>query len=133
MDKEDVEYTAWINKEAQEELEIETIIGTMPDPVPTARGLLFHASGEICEQLYRAGHTDRLERLLIGTIYSQYATRKHLLTGTVELIPNYTPLTDASEPGQYVLLSEVQHLMRDESEIRMVQFEADDYEAIEYK
>ncbi|MEG0807661.1 MAG: hypothetical protein RR410_04840 [Alistipes sp.] len=133
IDKEDVEDVAWLNKSAKENLEINTIFGTMPDPVPSARGLLLKTDGSVHIEFSRAGHTDRLERLLIGTAYSQYAARKHLLTGTAEIIPTFTTLTDASEPGHYLLLAEVQHLLSDEGEIKMVQFSADDYESIEYK
>ena len=40
--------------------------------------------------------------------------------------------TDRNEPGTYLLLSETQNLRNDTSYISMVQFEADDYEGIEY-
>lgn len=133
IDKEDIEDTAWLNKGAKESLEIDTLFGTMPEAVPSACGLLFNTTGIAYSQFHRGGHTDRLERLLIGTVYSQYASRKHILNGTAEIIPVFTVLTDASEPGQYLLLGEVQHLMQDESEVKMVQFDADNYEAIEYK
>lgn len=133
VEQEDVEDTAWINKGAKEPFEIDTIFGTMPDAVPSARGLLLDADDNVYMTFSRGGHTDRLERLLIGTVYSQYATRKHVLSGTVELLPEFSVLTDASEPGQYVLLSEVQHLLRGESEIQMVQFDADNYGVLEYE
>lgn len=133
IDKQDIEDTAWINKSAKEDLTIDTIIGTMSDPVPSARGLLSGSQVRTYTKFTRAGHTDRLERLLIGTVYSQYATRKHILSGTVELIPEFGVLTDGSEPGQYLLLGEVQHLREAMSEIKMVQFDADNYDAIEYK
>lgn len=133
IDKEDIEDCAWINKSAKEDLEISTILGTMPNPVPSARGLLFSGEGIAYDTFVRAGHTDRLERLLIGTAYSQYASRKHILSGTVELTPEFGVYTDRSAPGCYMFLGETQHLLRSESEIRMAQFDADNYEAIEYK
>jgi hypothetical protein len=77
--------------------------------------------------------TDRLERLLIGTAYSQYAERKTTLSGTAELLPELLPLTEASTEGRFTLLSEVQHLQEDLSEITMAEFAADNYEGIDYE
>lgn len=133
IDKVDIEDSAWLNKGAKEGLEIDTLFGTMPEAIPSARGLLLRSDGTVYSRFSRAGRTDRLERLLIGTVYSQYAVRQHVLSGTARLLPDFSVLTDGSEPGQYVLLSEIQHLMQDEGEIKMVRFEADDYEGIEYK
>jgi hypothetical protein len=42
-------------------------------------------------------------------------------------------LTDESTEGKFILLSEVQDLMQDTSEIEMSEFAADNYEGIEYK
>jgi hypothetical protein len=42
-------------------------------------------------------------------------------------------LTDESSRGKYILLSEVQDLMQDTSEIEMAEFSADSYEGIEYE
>jgi hypothetical protein len=42
-------------------------------------------------------------------------------------------LTDASTTGKFLLLSEVQDLMQDTSEIEMAEFVADNYEGIEYE
>jgi hypothetical protein len=81
----------------------------------------------------RAGVTARLEHLLIGTVYSQYATRHNTLSGTVRVLPDMRVLTDASTDGKYVVLSEVQDLMQDTSEIEMSEFVADNYNGVEYK
>jgi hypothetical protein len=81
----------------------------------------------------RAGVTDRLERLLIGTVFSQYASRKTVLSGTALLMSGLHPLSEASTPGRFIMLSEVQRLQDEESEITMAEFSADDYEGIEYE
>ncbi len=133
INSEDVEDSAWINRDAKEELKIDTIFGTMPTTIPTARGLLFDGDMRPYKTFYRAGTTARLEHLLIGTVYSQYASRKHKLGGTIKLIPSFCTYRDASQSGEYMMLSEVQHLINDESEIDVSQFVADNYEGIEYK
>lgn len=131
----DVEDSAWINQAAKEDLEIDTIIGTLGKnrSCPVARGLIFNSDYSIHGLFARAGIEDRLERLLIGTVYSQYAQRHNVLSGTVRILPDKKVLTDASTDGKYIMLSEVQDLMQDTSEIKMAEFVADCYDGIEYK
>ena len=129
----DIELTAWLNRDAKESLEIDTVLGTMSDPSPAALGQLFDTSDySVRNSFYRAGTTDLLEKLLIGTVYTQYATPHKVLNGTTALLPTFTTYTDANEPGVYLLLSETQNLREEQSQIKMVQFEEDDYEGIEY-
>lgn len=133
LDNKDVEHTAWINRSAKEELKIDTILGTLKEASPAAQGQLFLTSDKsVKNSFYRAEVTDQLERLLIGTIYSNYATRHNTLAGTVALLPSFGIYTDTNEPGKYLLLSETQHLKEDESEILMVQFDADNYKGVEF-
>ena len=128
-----MEHTAWINRSAKEELKIDTILGTLKEASPAAQGQLFLTSDKsVKNSFYRAEVTDQLERLLIGTIYSNYATRHNTLAGTVALLPSFGIYTDTNEPGKYLLLSETQHLKEDESEILMVQFDADNYKGVEF-
>lgn len=137
---EDVEDTAWVNVSAKEDLEIETIIGTLESRYcPSARGLILQGYSP-CDKFTRAKRADgtrcetrRLEHLLIGTVYSQYATRHNTLSGSVRILPEMKVLTDASSSGKYIMLSEVQDLMQDTSEILMSEFVADCYDGIEYK
>ena len=134
IDEENVPSTAWSNRQAKEPLDISTIVGTSAKVVPSSRGYVLRSGDlEVLRTFCRGGVTDSLERLLAGTVYSQYASRKHILSGTAEVIPTFGVLTDRAEPGQYVLLSEVQHLLRGESEIRMAQFSEDNFEVIEYE
>lgn len=133
IDSEDIEHSAWINRSAKEELKIETILGTLKEPSPAAQGQLFRTSDKsVIMTFYRAEQTDLLERLLIGTIYSNYASRHNTLSGTTALLPSFGIYTDTNEPGKYVLLSETQHLREDESEILMAQFDADNYKGVEF-
>ena len=129
----DIELTAWLNRDAKESLEIDTVLGTMSDPSPAALGQLFDTSDySVRNSFYRAGTTDLLEKLLIGTVYTQYSAPHKVLGGTTVLLPTFTTYTDANEPGVYILLSETQNLREEQSQIKMVQFEEDDYEGIEY-
>jgi hypothetical protein len=135
VEQEDIEDTAWVNRSAKEEYSIDTIVGTLGEKnySASARGLIMDKNYQATQTFYRAGATDRLERLLIGTVYSQYGSRKATLSGTVRLLPDLKVLTDETMSGRYMLLSEVQDLMQDASEIKMAEFSADIYEGIEYK
>lgn len=134
LSPEDIEDTAWINKSAKEELKVETIIGTLGrERIPSARGLIFGQNYEAYNAFSRAGVTARLEHLLIGTIYSQYAKRHNTLSGTAELIATWGALRDGSSSGMYIVLSEIQDLVQDTSSVKMTEFTADCYDGIEYK
>lgn len=134
LDQNDVEDNAWINKSAEEDYELDTTVGTLDTAYnASARGIVMDADYAAIRSFCRAYHHDRLERLLIGTIYSQYAERKTTLSGTIRILPEMHVLTDESTEGKFILLSEVQDLMQDESEIKMVQFEPDNYTGIEDK
>ena len=132
---EDIEDMAWLNRAAEEELEIDTILGTLPQSfgVPNAKGQLFKASGEAYSKFARAGVEDRLERLLIGTVYSQYATRHDTLSGTAKLLPEFGVLTERATQGKFILLSEVQDCIEGESDIKMALLTEEEYQGIEYE
>ena len=136
-DMEDVEDSAWLNKAAKEQLSIDTIIGSTPQKfgIPNGRGQIFDADGGVISKFYRGGAYDRLERLLIGTVYSQYATRHDTLSGTVKLLPSFGVYADqnGNTAGKFLLLSETQDVRMDESTILMAEFSADSYEGIEYE
>lgn len=126
-------HTAWIERDAEEEYEIETHVGTMKKASPAARGVVFRSdSNEMIEGVYRNGYTAGLEQLAIGTIYSQFGSRKNLFTGTVRLIPEFTICRERNMPGKYMLISEIQNLSAAISEINMVEIEADNYEGVEF-
>lgn len=130
---EDEEFSAYINRQAKEDLMIDTIVGTLENPNGISQGQIFDTVTKSPQSLYtRAGHKARLEQLLIGTLYSQYATRHLKLSGTVVLLPEFSTVTDTNEPGVYAIMGELQNLLEGTSEIEMVQISPDDYTAIEY-
>jgi hypothetical protein len=133
IDEQDYITQAWITDTAREDLEIDTIIGTLPEGAhPTARGQLFDSTLQVIENFTRAEVTDKLERLLCGTIYSQYAGRKAKLGGTARLLTGFQSMTDVHTPGQFLVVKEVQDCIAETSEIEMVQIVADNYTGVPY-
>lgn len=98
---EDVEYTGYLDRAAHEELSIETLWGTTPDPQPTARGLIYTqrvgTGGDIEHTPLREMTRGELracpEKLLIGTLHSQFSRRRTTLSGEARL-----PLPDPDTP-----------------------------------
>ena len=134
VELEDIEDVAWINAEAKDNLDIDTIIGTPGKGyVPSSRGLIMNENGTAYSTFYRAGVTARLERLLIGTAYSQYAGCKTMLSGTARLIPSRITMTDASTEGMFLIVHETQNIFEGTSEVKMVEISPDDYSGVEYK
>lgn len=135
IEEEDIEVSSWINRQAKEGLDISTIIGTSQVLVPSGRGYILKTSDlSILQTFNRASVTDSLERLLAGTVYSNYARRMSTLNGTVALIPSAEVLSDvSSDNAKYMLLSEVQNLAAETSEIKMAEIAPDSYEGIEYE
>lgn len=126
-------HTAWIERDAEEEYEIDTHIGTMKKASPAARGVVFRTgNNDMIESVYRNGYTAGLEQLAIGTIYSQFGSRKNQLSGTVKLLPEFSICSENNTPGKYMITSELQELSAATSEINMVEIEADNYEGVEF-
>ena len=128
--QEDIETTAWLNPDAREELTIDTIVGCMDSASPIAKGQLFDTEEgyAVVSRFSRAGVMDRLEKLLIGTVYSNYATRHHTLSGETDLLPTFTTYTDRNLPGVYLLLKETQDLVAGTSSVLAVQIDEDEYQ-----
>ena len=131
---EDIEYSGYINKAAKDDIKIDTICGTSPNYCPTARGILYNAQNHTpITKLTRAGVTDCPERLLIGTLYSQYADRKTVLSGEALLdTGGLCAYTETNQPGKVFMMSgEVQDIISDTSEVTLTEICPDEYVAIE--
>ena len=76
--------------------------------------------------------TDKVERLLLGTVYSQFHGRKKKLSGTADLLNKFSTLTDEHEAGRFMVVSEVQNLLRDESNLTMIEIVTDNYTGVPY-
>ena len=132
----DVEYSGYINKDAKDEITIDTICGTIEKSAPTARGAYFRSSDRAqITELTREGRTNLVEKLLMGTLYSQFADRHTRLTGTAFLLDGDIRLyTDGMQGDKkFLMLSEVQDLDDGTSEVSIVELSPDEYETIEYK
>ena len=133
VDKNDIVLRAWVDQNAREELKLDTVCGTLPDGAhPTARGQFFTPAGNVITSFRRAGVTDKVERLLLGTVYSQFHGRKKKLSGTADLVSKFCTLTDEHEAGKFVVVSEVQNLLRDESNLAMTEIVKDNYTGVPF-
>lgn len=147
IDITDQEDIAHVNADTQEDLSLDTILGTLTTTQPTyanGRGTLSYSfaptgkglmtmDGLQCDQFTRAGVTDRLEKLLLGTVFSQYATRKVKLSGTTGLIGGFVLSDPPRTAGSFIMAADTQDLLNDTSFVTMTQFGADDYQGIDYE
>lgn len=132
IDTEDVEYSAYINKAAKEDIKIDTICGTCESGAETARGAYFASTtGKMIRKLSRGGRTTQAEELLIGTLYSQYSERRTKLCGTADILSDGMCLyTEACQKDKrFICLADVQDTISDESELEMVELRPDEYKS----
>lgn len=128
LESSDVEYNAWLNTEARDTLSIETVTGSFSKASPAGKGFIRKADHSIYDDCIRGANRGSFERLLAGTAYSQYAERHDILSGTAEIITSMNCLREAENPDKrYIMVSESQDLIADESMIKMVEFGPDIY------
>ena len=130
----DIEYTGYVNRDAKEELAIDTTVGTAEKVLPTARGILLDArTGLQIQKMTRNGVTDHPERLLIGTVCSQYADRHVTLTGEAESPENGLEVYTEQNQGErvFLLTQEEQDVITDCSDLKITELSPDSYEGIE--
>jgi hypothetical protein len=129
----DLEWCAYLDAAAEDSLDLNTTVGTTSSP--TAKATLFDMQGTDKSPLFvRANFSNIPEKLLIATAYSQYATRHAILQGTADLIPGAMVVKDAAfnEGGtKFLLLSEVQSLRENTSDIKASELTAEEYESLE--
>lgn len=130
----DIEYKTWLNSSAKEEKKIETIVGTPCTSTNFGMGMLLDVSSRTTLQIFtRAGVSASLEKLLIGTWYSNYNRRMNMLSGTVRLLNRFGTYTDVSEPGTYLMVGDIQDVREDESNVKLAEITPDNFEGIEYE
>ena len=97
-------------------------------------GMLMDVSSRTTLSMFtRAGVTAPLEKLLIGTWYSNYSRRMNMLSGTVRLLDGFGTYTDANETDTYLMVSEVQDVQWDESNVKLAEIAPDNFEGVEYE
>lgn len=134
VDGNDIEYKTWLNSSAKEEKKIETIVGTPRTSANFGMGMLMNISSRTTLTTFtRAGVTASLEKLLIGTWYSNYSKRMNMLSGTVRLLNSFGIYTDENEPGTYLMVGDVQDVREDESNVKLAEITPDNFEGIEYE
>lgn len=130
----DIVYSGYLNKDAQEEISIDTTVGTASTVLPTAKGVLLKADGlSQIQQLERGGVTDHPERLYIGTLYSQFAYRHTKLSGEIRsAVSGLYAFTEGNQTGRLFLLTqEEQDAITDCGDATLVELSKDDYEGVE--
>ncbi|MBR3466922.1 MAG: hypothetical protein IKH15_06855 [Bacteroidales bacterium] len=136
VEVDDVEFSAYADADAQEDLELSTICGTLSKAVPCARGAYRRASGgSLAYAMTRAGHTDRIERLWLGTLYSQFAERHTMLSGEAD--GDHGGLHPYSEANQgarlFICTGETLDCITDTAERTLVELSPDEYTANIYE
>ena len=134
IDGNDIEYKTWLNSSAKEEKKIETIVGTPRTSANFGMGMLMNISSRTTLTTFtRAGVTTSLEKLLIGTWYSNYSKRMNMLSGTARLLNSFGIYIDVNEPGTYLMVGDVQDVREDESNVKLAEITPDNFEGIEYE
>lgn len=131
INTDDIEYRGYLNPSASEELSLETICGTVEGGMPTARGVYLETSSRFqVTGLSRAGRTDTVEHLLIGTLHSQFAERHVKLSGTAGLLTGGLKLWREAMQGvrRFMMLADVQDVDAGTSEAVVVELSGDEYE-----
>lgn len=134
IDGNDIEYKTWLNSSAKEEKKIETIVGTPRTSSNFGMGMLMDVSSRTTLWTFtRAGVTASLEKLLIGTWYSNYSKRMNMLSGTARLLDGFGTYKDVNESGTYLMVGDVQDVREDESYVKLAEIAPDNFEGIEYE
>ena len=158
LDDSDITYSAELEPEAEEALEIETICGSAAGGVPGARGVYLTADGAQVTEITRGGYTGQIEELLIGTLYSQYARRHTTLSGRLlagsqvgglcvyfdrcmtdaRLVPETNGPTGANQQVMpaygykaFVMSSSAEDVRAGTTEIEVTEFTLDEYVKVE--
>ena len=139
LDDSDITYSAELEPEAEEPLEIETICGSAAGGVPGARGVYLTADGAQVTEITRGGYTGQIEELLIGTLYSQYARRHTTLSGDCVIAGGLCVYFDRcmTDTGQaygykaFVMSSSAEDVRAGTTEIEVTEFTLDEYVKVE--
>lgn len=129
VESKDYEDQAHLDPDAKEELNLDLICCSRG--LPNAKGRMYY-KGEVLQSAVRGGVSDSPQRLLIGTVYSQYAVGCTVLSGTALPLMSLKPVSDAATPGKFIMRSEVYDVRAAESTIEIVELKEENYTAVEY-
>lgn len=128
----DVEYSGEVLASAAEVLELDTICGTMEQVSPTSKGVYLKSSdGTQLMEVERSGRRGLPEKLLIGTLHSQYGSRHVKLSGTCNQLTDalcvYQEHCQGNRP--FMVTADLQDCDAGTSEMTLVEVSADEYDA----
>lgn len=128
----DLCYLCWINKNAKDSIELDTICGTATSESPSAKGVFMNQMGTQLFKLQRGTHINHPELLLAGTLYSQYNKSLTCLRGETCMYARGLPrFTSPHFPNtKFMIKSELQNLADDTSEMTFSEFRPDEYEQL---
>lgn len=138
LDTEDIEYTSAIDPTAGDDLDINTDYGVVDRGIEGAKAAFYtfdsqrRPIGDL-QSLTRGINTATPEQLLIGTIFSQYATRRPTLKGDVSLQASAWPFTftDTRQGSRiFMIKSEVQRIREAVSEAAYVELAPEDFQHV---
>lgn len=130
----DIEYNASLDSDAREELSIDTILGSPDGCLPSAKGLYVTYDNDTIVP-YTSFRRNNLRgpahQMLLNTLYSQYATRHPVISGTVKILSDddWQSLAEASTEGRFMMIADRQDLRESVSEIKMIEIFPDTYQA----
>lgn len=132
IDVNDIEQSGVIDANAADELKLDTICGSCDSPL--SKGAYYNANtGANVTSLTRASHTNNVEQLLIGTMYSQFAGRHLKLSGTAAAVlptEGLKLLTDSHYSDKvFLVVQESYNVIDCESELTMIETTPDTYTA----
>lgn len=131
------EYYTNLNSNAEEEMKTETRVGTrFNGMLPTAIGVPYYIDSDgtiwLVDYYCRGSGSDSIqgpcEELLLASALSQLATRHRRLSGEIDLVESYQPLTDDNMSGVcFAIMSDCQDLATDISDIVLCELSPDAY------
>lgn len=127
----DVVISAWLNRDAADDLDIDTQYYTAEDAF-VGRAAILDADGNPQGEYYRGGHNTTAEHHLIGMVFSQHATPHAVLSGTCKPF-DCELLTDAAMDGVFIATGEVYDAQADETQVTAIELTPETYEGIEYE
>lgn len=118
----DIQVVGNVNDYGVDDLEIDTKCGSSIVDMPSSKGcVLVTATKRQLKKATRSGHTDTLENLLLGSLYSQYHGHKKVLSGTIRYKADARLLADASTSGVFMRTAEVYDVKDGTSQITMTE------------
>lgn len=126
----DIEVDGVVNYSGLDDLQLSTTSGSSDTIMPTAKGIVrISSTGYQLAKATRAGVTDTLENLMLGTIYSQFHGHKLKLTGEKEIDYALNKYRVRSEQGKvFFCTGEVMNVKEGTSNVNLVELFDEFYE-----